>query len=76
MLLFAYLALALSLNALFVSIYVHYDFIEHNIKRLEKERDLLLKTIGNEEEFQSTIKQLNLLYKKRFPLNKSHLLNS
>lgn len=76
MLLFAYLALALSLNALFVSLYVHYNSIEHKIKRLEKERDLLLKTLDNDEEFDAVIKELNRLYKKRFPLIRSHLLDS
>ena len=74
MLLFAYLALALSLTALFTSLYVHYHSIEHQIKHLEHRRDLLVQTLGNEEEFDAVIEELNRLYKKRFPLNKSHLL--
>ena len=70
------LALALSLTALAVSIYAYYNSIEHQIKRLEEERDFLSNICDHEEEFEQIIKQLNILYKKRFPLTKKHLLNS
>ena len=68
------LALALSLIVLVASIYTYYSSIEHQIKRLEEERDFLSNICDHEEEFEQIIKELNRLYKKRFPLNKSHLL--
>lgn len=68
------LALALSLIVLAASIYTYYSSIENQIKRLEEERDFLSNICDHEEEFEQIIKQLNRLYKKRFPLNKSHLL--
>lgn len=68
------IALAISLTALAVSIYNYYNSIENQIKRLEEERDFLSNICDNEERFEEVIKQLNRLYKKRFPLNKSHLL--
>ena len=70
------LALALSLIALAASIYTYYSSIENQIKRLEEERDFLSNICDHEEEFEQIIKQLNILYKKRFPLTKKHLLNS
>jgi hypothetical protein len=70
------LALALSLTVLAASIYTYYSSIENQIKRLEEERDFLSNICDHEEEFEQIIKQLNILYKKRFPLIKKHLLNS
>lgn len=69
------LALAISLIALATSIYTYYNSIEHQIKRLEEERDFLSNICDHEEEFEGIIKELNRLYKKRFPLIKKHLLN-
>ena len=68
------LALALSLIVLAASIYTHYNSIERQIKHLKEERDFLSNICDHEEEFEQIIKQLNILYKKRFPLNKSHFL--
>lgn len=68
------LALVIPLTALAASIYTYYSSIEHQIKRLEEERNFLSNICDHEEEFEQIIKQLNILYKKRFPLNKSHLL--
>lgn len=69
------LALALSLIVLAASIYTYYSSIENQIKRLEEERDFLSNICDHEEGFEQIIKQLNILYKKRFPLIKKHLLN-
>ena len=66
--------IALALTVLAVSIYTYYSSIENQIKRLEEERDFLSNICDHEEEFEQIIKELNRLYKKRFPLNKSHLL--
>ena len=68
------LALTLSLS-LVVSIYTYYNSIEHQINHLEEARDFLSNICDHEEEFEQIIKQLNILYKKRFPLIKKHLLN-